>query len=145
MFFFPGRLLAAIFRANWDERQQRNIGLLALLPLFYVLLMLVLFALLVAPNPSSSRAEPLTILLCGSPLLVVAFSALAIAVIALQKPSATATRSSFSIREAAEKLHMSETDVLSMITSGRLRARKRDGEYRIDREILDLFSRLPRH
>jgi excisionase family DNA binding protein len=59
------------------------------------------------------------------------------------QPSKTSRISrQMSVSQAAQFLNITEDELLSLVTSGKLRARKANGQYRFDPEILRAFQSL---
>lgn len=136
---FPFRILRRFFGPGLDDRQRKFVGILTLFPLIYTLLMLILFALVVPGRPLDQTGW-LTILFCGSPFLIMIFSAIVLGFIVMQHPSPTSTTEWLSVHETAQYLGVTESEVMKLIQTGKLQARKTDKQYKIDRAILAIFT-----
>src|SRR5260221_13698478 len=135
-----GRILQNIGDILADSRRSKWMFFLLVGAPLYTVVALILFVV-IGTRTSLDPIGPLTSCICGSAILVMFIAGLGVVITAYQKPQSTLSSSltRFSVSEVANQLQMTDTEVMALIKSGQLLARKFDGVYRVEEGMLRTF------
>lgn len=135
-----GRILQNIGDILADPRRSKWMFFLLVGAPLYTVVALILFVV-IGTRSSIKQTESLLTCICGSAMLVMFIAGLGVVITAYQKPQSTPSSSLnwFSVSEVANQLQMTDTEVMALIKSGQLLARKFDGVYRVEEGMLRTF------